>query len=795
MWKNYVKSALRAFYKNRLYTITNLTGLSIGMACVILILLWVQHELSYDRFHQDANRIYRLQNHYQYGDNVREDLLMPGAFSDALKEEISYITEATRILSMGQSFFQKNEVKEYEGRIIATNDTFFKVFSFKLIERSGDKLLDEPFKVILSQKISTKYFGKEDPIGKTILIDNKDYIVTGIIEDNPGNSHIQYDIIKSDKFLDSRESWDIGFFYIFFKTNKDVDPLQLHADLNSIASRYRKGNSNDYYAKKLVDIHLRSNLTGHAWEGQNGSIQYVILFSTIALVILIIACINYVNLTTAYSLQRIKEVAIKKIVGATRGQIVIQYLGESIFLCMISMILAGVLVELMLPFFNDLISSNLSFQLLHTDNLFLIVAASVLIGLISGVYTATAFSRIKSEQILKSSSYNKTFGITRLKKILVGIQFFISLSLLIAALAISRQLNYVQNKRLGFDKDQLMTLLLRRDLSSNSYGSFKNEIMQLAEVENVAYGPSFGMSMSTNVLPDDLSKDAKGYNCSFAFVDYAFIKTMGINLVQGRDFDLNHRLDSVNSIIINQSAARKFGWDEPLGRTIKIIDPYVQSDDGKPVYKEYNVIGVVQDYHFRSLKAEIAPMILQISSTTSPYAVILRFHTANPQNLISNMEKIWKKFVPSKPFDYQFLDDYYAALYKSETRLSEISYLFTGLAIFLSVLGLAGIFSLSAENRKKEIGIRKVMGASVARIIKLLINDFTKIILFSSLFAIPLAWYGITKWMESFAYKAPFSIWIYAGAIASLVIITWTALIYQAIRSSMTNPVNVLRNE
>ncbi|MDN5205298.1 ABC transporter permease [Fulvivirgaceae bacterium BMA10] len=792
MIKNYFKIAFRNLKKYKGYSFINITGLAVGLACVLLISLFVLDELSYDKFHKDADNLYRI----GFVNKKKEvNYFTPTPFAPALKNEIPGIIATQRLASYAGPLITNGIDAFYESGYIGADADFFSFFSFKLLAGNPDKVLSDKESIVIVKSLADKYFGLEDPIGKTLKLNGKEKIITGIAADPPTNSHITFKIVIPHKFSeDDEQEWSWSMYQTYAKLLKDYSLEGIGDKIKEIFIKNRKSDKdeNTYILEPITSIHLYSGPKGDFFKA-GSDIRYVYIFTCIALLILFIACINYTNLATARSMRRAKEVGIRKVSGASRRQIMYQFIGETLMLTLVAVLLAGVLVEIALPLFNQITDKTLDFRLLSIETFSLLLATTIVTSIIAGSYPAFFLSAFSPQNILKGILHGKKTNVS-FREILVVFQFAITLILVIGAIVIHKQLQYIQIKRLGFDKENVLLTNKRIALKGDKLSSFMNEVKQLNEVENLAVGPMPGMTMTGPVTPEGLGENEGLVTASISYVDFNFMTTLGIEVKQGRAFSEMLPGDSINSIIINESAVKEFGWsDNPIGKRVSKREYNFYTRES--IEKEFQVIGVVKDFHFLSLKQHITPLILQIKPYNKLYSQLgIRYKTENLSEFLETLEDIWKRHVPDKPFEYTFLDETFDKYYRSEQKLAKIFWAFTGLTILIAILGLFGLASYSAEQRRKEIGIRKVLGASVFSVIKLFIRDYNRLVFIAMLISIPVAWYIAHQWLNDFAYKINVGIDILIIASIAVLIISWITVSYQSLKAARVNPVKTLRD-
>ncbi|MCK4663469.1 MAG: ABC transporter permease [Bacteroidales bacterium] len=798
MLKNYFKIAIRNLLRQKAYSIINILGLSIGIACCILIFLYINNELSYDKFHDNVENIYRVSTEGNISKDYINVAKTSPALSAAIVKDFPEVTNAVRIHEMNQAtLFSYKDKNYYEEQIFYADSSFFDIFSFKLIKGNPKKVLTEPFSIVLTEKTASKFFGNEDPVGKSLRINDKNnYLITGIVEDVPQNSHFHFNMLVSFSTLyklngkERYKHWGSISYSTYITLTDGVDYKAFNKKLPDFANRYLfKGEEVDVniklnpYLQPLTSIHLHSKLMAEIEP--TGDINNVYIFSAIAIFILLIACINFMNLSTARSLRRAKEVGMRKVHGAVKKQIVFQFLGESVLLSLLGLIIALTLVELFLPEFNNLVNKQLSLNFINDWYLILgFIGVSVVVGIIAGSYPAFYLSSYQPVKVLKGELKEKT-GKFSLRNLLVIFQFVISITLIISSIVIFNQLELLKNTKLGFNKDNVIVIPLREERMQQKYEVFTNELKKLPEIISISAASStLGSSLNgSGFVPEGVDEKDPWLIFNMA-VDYDYVKTMGMTMSMGRDFSREYSTDTA-SVIINETLLKKLGWKEPLGKTFSHLS---RSNSLK-----LKVIGVVKDFHFISLKQNIEPFMMFYNPD-----IFTNLNIRIAGNIPESIDKIqqkWNELETSFPFDYFFLDNTYKHLYKPEQQTSRIFNYFTYLAIFISCLGLFGLASYVSEQRTKEMGIRKVFGASVKNIIVLLSKEFLKWILIANIIAWPLAYYLMNKWLQDFAYRTETYLWIFIiSALAALFIALFTVS-FQAIKAASANPIDSLKYE
>lgn len=788
MLKNHIKIAWRNFIQHKWYSFMNLGGLAIGMACSILILLWVQNESSYDTFHTNSDEIYRLTA------TANEDFkaaVSPAGMIEEMPNLVPEIKSSLRLSYPFEALVEINNQKFKEEPIIFADSNFLEVFTFPLIEGNSGTALTKPDGILITEKIARKLFGSEKALGQTIKIDNKDtFTVTGVMANIPPNSHLQFNMImplayraKTDNDLINKV-WDSFNYYGYFQFEKGA--ISSSTDLSSITERI-----NQIYAERqpefeiafnlqaLKDIHLRSNLQidlpGH------GNILYVNIFFIAAFIILIVACINYMNLATARSSRRAKEVGLRKVIGAGRRQLVFQFLGESMMTSFLSLILAIVIVYLSLPGFNNLAQKELTFHIGDNGVWMVLLAIALITGLISGSYPALFLSSFKPIKVLKGrlklSKYNLVF-----RNGLVITQFVVSVLLLIGTMVIYTQLNFIKNKNLGYDKSNLIYIPMEGEI----WG--KQQALRAALGENPLTDDfSIVTDLPANLITGDfdIHWDGKDPNLQVLFpnliTDEKFLDVFQMTLLNGRDFSKTS--SDNNDYLINETAAGIMGMDveNAVGKSLTF-----RGDKG-------TIIGVVKDFNYKPLQYAIEPLLLQYREQGA--IAVVRTAPKTTDRTIAALEDIYGKLNPAYPLSYNFVDGDLDAQYQSERQMGTIFNVFALLAIFISCMGLYGLSAFMTEQRFKEIGIRKVLGASVIKLVNMLSKDFLRLVFIAFIIAIPLAWYAMNKWLQEFAFHAEIQWWIYALSGFIVLFVALSTVSFQSIKASLANPIKSLRTE
>jgi len=791
MLKNYFLIAIRNLKNYKGYSLINILGLSIGIACCVIIMLYVRNEMSFDEYHEKSDRIYRIEYSGRFGENEINNVRTPADWAPALKNDYPAIENFVRLKPPRSRWMLKYEDRLFfEKGFVFADSTIFSVFDFELVRGNPKDVLKAPNSVVLTEEMTQKYFGSEDPIGKTILLDNKHIItVSGIMKQIPRNSHFDFDFLASFSTLYTEPHIFGGLPYLaassqytYVLLTKNASASDLESALPGFVEKYLSDELSPdeqmkIELKPLTDIHLHSH---REYEFQtNGDISYVYMFSTIAFIILLIASINFMNLTTARSANRAKEVGMRKVVGARREQLIRQFIGESALLALISLAIACLFVQLSLPYFNQLSERYLSFDLFNDPFLiFGLIAITAFIGILAGSYPALYLSGFKPVKVLKGAK-----GVV-IWRVLVVIQFVASIVLIIGTIAVFNQLSFMQNQSLGFNKEHVVVIPLPDPAVRDRFDALESRLSENTGVLNVAASSSLpgGLYNSWSIVTDGMSSE-DGIIFNVNSVSEHFFEALHIDFVGGRTFSPNAHQDPNRTVILNETGVKKLHLEDPIGEILAL----------GPQFK-LQVIGVVKDYHFRSMHQPIEPLMI-FPRLMDMIFVSIRVRPDNLDQAINQIEEAWRNVNPEHVFEYSFLDQDYDNTYKAEKRFGEIFGLFTGLAIFIACLGLYGIAAYTAEQRTKEIGIRKVLGASSSTIVILLNQAFTKLVIVANLAAWPIAYYLIGIWLGDFAYKSYPGIKVYVGAALVSFFVAGITVAHQSIKAANIQPVNALKYE
>ena len=804
MFFNYLKIALRNLLKHKSYSLINVFGLAIGLACAILIILFVQDELSFDSFHADAEHIYRVVEERQTPDGSKRYFAHTmGPIAPSLLESFPEVEAAVRVrdrYGLGRVAVGYGEYNAYVGDHLLVEPSFFDVFDFQLLQGNAETALNDPRSIVLTESAARRYFGAENPMGKILKTDEPGEVkVTGIIQDPPKNSHLDFSMLFPFASIEADEgwqrfmnSWNSNEFITYVKMKEEISVEQFNAKIAALVGQHRAEQQQQprvLSLQPLRDIHFGSAHLERDNNSNKGEIAYVYVFSTIALFVLVIASINYMNLATARSMKRAKEVGMRKVAGARRGQVVWQFLSESILFALFSFVIAGIIVELVLPSFNAM--SNKALTLGLTSNAVLVAGLFLLVlivGIVSGSYPALYLSQLSPAVAFKGESRVGTKG-SFLRRSLVVVQFSLSIIMIIATLVVSRQLDYIQTKNLGFNQDQLVVIDINSGDTRRNFVSIKNEMSAIPAVQSVSVSsrvPGEWKNISRiNAVPEG-SPETDVRSMYFMAIDEQFLDTFEISLAEGRNLSSEMGTDTT-AVIINETAAKMLGWDSPIGKELRVPSRNFSA----------RVVGVVKDFHFQSLHEVINPLVL--GHWNNPVTAIdyftCRVNTANIQQTLLRLRQIHEKFDQETPFEYNFLDERLSDFYQQDISTGTIFRIAASLTIVIACLGLLGLAAFAAELRTKEIGVRKVLGASVASIAGMLSKDFVMLVLIANAVAWPIAYLAMSRWLDNFAYRTDLSWWIFAIAGGSAVLIALLTVSFQAIKAAVSNPVDALKYE
>jgi putative ABC transport system permease protein len=804
MLRNYIIIAFRNLLRNRVNTLINLTGLSLGISCCLLITLFVQDELTYDQYHEQKEVIYRVSNIMRMGTNQDHYALTSMAVGPGLTEAYPEIDTFVRFRYSSNRVSVKYQEKLFNERLIYMVDpNVFDVFSYQLLKGNRQTALAKPGVIVLTASLAEKYFGNEEPMGKVIELNNNNYEVTGVMEDLPSNSDLPINALIS--MLDMPEQaqqtfmWDWGRlgFYTFLKMKNPVNPDDFKEKLEKFSQErvipFWKENSIDgemhYELTPLQELHFRTDMS---YDTPKGDKSYLYIFSMVAIFILLIACINYINLSVAQSTRRSTEVGIRKTSGAERSHLIIQFMGESLILSIAALALSIIIVEVSLPVFNHLAEKSFSFEnLFHPEILLTMLGIVTVVGVLAGSYPALYLSSFNPVDVLKGNL--KLSGKNWLRKSLVVVQFTISVVMIIATLIVYEQMNYLKNRDLGFNKDQVMVVEVPRDTALfRKFTQVKHELLSNPGVKDVATtGRSVPGENTGSLLfrTEQANGELKENHYNVISVDEKFMEVMDIDLVDGRNFERSRQTDPQQAFMVNRAFVKAMGWENPIGKRMQwgLMPNNQAANDG-------HVVGVFEDYHYASLHNQIDPLVW-LYNPNAPGRLLIDLKGGDISNSVSFVEEKWKSFDPGHPMEYFFLDAFFDSQYQQEEKMMQIFGYFSILTILIACMGLFGVASFVTQQRTKEVGIRKTLGADTGQIVYLLSRDFAVLVLISILIAAPLSWLGMTIWLEGFAYPTQMPVYAFGLAgLASLAIALLTTG-YHAIKAARSNPVHALRHE
>ncbi len=783
MFKNYLKTAFRSFKRHKSSFLINVIGLSIGMACSILILLWVLDELNYDRFHADTERIYQVMEHQSYSGDIMTTHSTPGILAPALKEEVPEFEHVATYTWNIEYLFTKGEKSLKETGLYARPD-FFHILDIKILHGGKDELINSPKSVVISKELAEKYFNEENPVGESITINGTEvHTVTGVFEQLPENSSFQFSyILPFEDWLQNNEwatRWGNNGPRTIAKLYPGVDVTALNSKIKDFVKQKDDSDSNvDLFVFPFADLYLYGQFEEGVQTG--GRIDYVRLFTIVAIFILLIACINFMNLSTAKATKRAKEVGIRKSIGASQGSLIGQFIGESMIITFFSLLVSVFLVELSLPVFNDLTDKAIDISYSDPMLLLIFLGTALVTGFVAGSYPAFYLSSFEAVKTLKGNlkiSGSEAFA----RKGLVVFQFSLSVILIISTIVVYQQIQFTQTKNLGYKKENLITFPVEGDIY-DKWDTFKAQVKDIPGVVNASRSSSSFMGRNSNTSGLEWPGKLPDTHILFENVsaDYGLIETMGFELIAGRSHSEEFGADTAR-IVINETAANVMGLENPVGQTIQLWE------------QDTEIIGVVKDFHFQNLRYEVEPLFFRV--TDFGWAAYVRVESDNIRETLAQIEAKYKEFNPTYPFAYEFMDEQYAALYRGEQRIGDLAKYFSIFAIIISCLGLFGLSAFTAEQRAKEIGVRKVLGASVQNLVLHLTKDFTKLVLIAIAIAIPVSWWMMDKWLSDFAYNPGLNWWIFAASGLLAVVIAWLTVSWQSVKAALVNPVQSLKSE
>lgn len=798
MFKNYLLIATRTLSKNLGYTSINVFGLAIGLACCLLVTLYIRFETSFENFHENKASLYRYVSRYERDGQMRMQTNLPPGMAPLLANHFPEVEHYTRFGEVDERPLMVFEKQPLDAkRFVMADAGFFQMFTFPLVQGDAKTVLTRPFTIAIAQSVADKYFPGGDALGKTIRFDNEfDFEVSGVFEDVPANSHLQFTYVSSfitmgkvlekrynwpaERLLENLDAWNYSA-YFYIPNAADPDELAKRMDQKFTEARGDKYNANvtGDWLQPLEEIHFTKGIRNDVASGDKSTIY---IFSAVALLILIIACFNFMNLSTARAMKRAKEVGLRKVMGAFRHQLVRQFLGETLIMVSIALVLGIVLLELMVPMFNSLVGQQLKVEYFTRNSfIWIFILAGLVTGVLAGSYPAFYLSSFNPARVLKGETGRS--GNAALRKVLTVMQFGVAIFLLIGTFAVFKQMSYVQDTNLGFNQESIIYFAPPTELY-NRKEAFRQNLLQHSAIQSATFSNGTpGMSNSTwgYNFPD---LKIEGQTMNTIIIDFDYLKTYGLEIVEGRNISSEFSTDSSDAYLINETAVRDLMLENPIGTAIQATDGH---GPGK-------IVGVVKDFHYRSLHKKIEPLVLR-HDQNNMWCMSVKFSDGALKEGLAAVESEWKKIVPDYPFNYEFVDDTIARQYKADQNTGVLLTSFSALAIIIACLGLLGLTAFMTEQRKKEIGVRKVLGASVASVVLLLSKDFSKLIIIAFVIVVPIAWYAVNQWLNDFAYKAEISPLVYLGAGLSILIVAFSSMAYQSIKAAVVNPSDTLRNE
>jgi putative ABC transport system permease protein len=786
MLKNYFKILIRNMYRNKGYTVISITGLAAGLVCCILILLWVQDELNFDRFHVKSDDIYRvyIEDHFPDG-RINAYGVTPGPLGDALKAEYPEVIDYVRIRVSKNTTVKVGDRTFNEKNFAFADPSIFEVFTFPFVKGNPLNSLADPSSIVMTRTACEKYFGDENPMGQVIHVDDRfDFTINGIIEDVPSNSHFTFDFVVSYELLKKYgakiDEWGSIGTYTYILLQKDIPYQDFASKIRDYLKTKSSKSITEPHLQPLVDIHLRSkSIMG---MGAEGDIRYIYIFSAVAAFVLLIACINFMSLTTARSAKRAREVGMRKVAGAKRMDLILQFFSESFFFSLVALLLAMILLQFLLPAFNALAGKQIALNVNDFSGKILwTVAIALITGMISGIYPAMFLSSLQPVDVLKAPLTRGKRGST-FRRVLVVTQFSLSIILIVGTLQVARQLDYIRNQNLGFDKDNLLYVAIPGNLAQG-YESIKHELSELPGVEDVTAASDLPtrVRISSHGAFWEGKDPEEMVELKILYVDYDYAKTLGLTVAEGRFFSEDFASDKQEAFVLNQAAVKAMALRSSIGKAFEMN-------------RKGTIVGIVQDFHFSSLHQAIQPLVMMASQNNLTH-FILRIRSDNIPSTIGLLKNTWTRITSGYPFEYGFVDERIDSLYGVERRVGKIFGCFTMLSILISCLGLFSLASFSAELRTREIAVRKVLGAQIPGIIYLLSKEFAKLVLIAALLAWPVAYVVMEKWLGSFAYRVTNSAGTFILSAALALVISQLTVGYQTVRAASANPVDALKYE
>jgi putative ABC transport system permease protein len=798
MIKNYLLIAVRNLTKNFGYTAINIFGLAIGLACCLLVTLYIRFELSYENFHENKASIYRYIPRGERDGKVSMQTMLPAGFGPLINNSFREVEKFTRFSDVDErALLRKGDVFLDAKTLSVADKDFFEIFSFPLLQGDAAQVFARPNTIAIAQSVADKHFPNHDAIGQVIRYNNTyDYEITGVFKDVPANSHLQFTYLTTfetiakmiqdqydfpaDQFLNSLDAWNYST-YFYIPNEQDIEGLAKRIDQKFTEARKEefKDQGLGDWLQPLDEIHFTKGIKA---DSANGDISYVYIFSAVALLILIIACFNFMNLSTARAMKRAKEVGLRKVMGAFRYQLINQFLGETIVLVSISLFIGIILLEMLVPMFNSLVGQQLEINYLGENSVLLyIILAGLLTGILAGSYPAFYLSSFVPAQVLKGQTGPS--GNAGLRKTLTVLQFGVAAFLMIGTLVVYQQMSFIQNRNLGFDKESIVYMNPPAELWTKRE-VMKQSLLTNSQIKSVAFSNGTPGMESATWQYDFPGLEIPKRSMNTMIIDYDYLKTFGLEIVEGRDLSKEFSTDSTEAYLINEAAVIELMLDKPIGTPMRALD-------GHPIGK---IVGVVKDFHYRSLHRKIEPLVLRYDPRNM-WCMSVKMNSGNLKDNLTALEKEWKKLAPDYPFSYQFVDETIERQYQAEQNTGVLIGAFALLAIIIACLGLLGLTAFMTEQRKKEIGVRKVLGASVYGIIVLLSKEFSRLVLIAFFIVVPLAWYAMNQWLADFAYQVKISPFSFFAAGLIVLVIAFVSVFYQALKAAVINPSETLRSE
>lgn len=796
MFRNLFKTALRNILRDKIYSLINVLGLTIGITSSIFLLLYVLDELSYDKYHTRGQDIYRVITTIKEVDDEFTWVVAQIPFAPTVRDKFPEVEKSVRFIGTGRVLYQKDDLKFYEEEIYAADSAVFEMFSYNFIEGDPGTALHSPNSIVLTKNLAVKYFGNEHALGKTLQAGSELYQVTGVIENVPKNSHFTFDGLISITSLNEQTrtgNWgNFGVFtYLYAPTIQD--PKTLESKLSAIYDEYcapifkQYGINFTYKLQRITDIHLHSRYEGES--NANGDIKYVYIFSAVAIFMLIIASINYMNLATARSARRSREVGIRKVVGSHKVLLISQFILESLLLTLIAFVFSLIFVIALLPFFNHLLNKEISMNFLQQPMILTGLAVIIIfVGFLGGSYPAFYLSSFNPAAVLKSKVTSRG-GNAFLRKGLVVLQFSISIVMLVCTWLVYDQLQYLRNKDLGFDKEHIVRMSLSTQEMRNNYRVLRDELLQLPEVLNVATaGTSPGYGVGKNLINvEDQNGEMVERGIDMYPIDYDYLSTLGFHIIDGRDFSKDRTSDSTTAVIVTEAMLKRMGWDSAIGKRFSFIN-----QDGERG-ETMRVIGVVKDYHHASLYDIIEPILFLPRENNR--VLHIKIDGRDIKGTLAKVESVWNRVQTDQPFEYTFLDQEFQEQYQNDERRGQIFTLFAGLTMAIACLGLLGLASYTTEQRTKEISIRKVLGANVQSLVYLITREFILLVFISIVIGLPIAHYFMKKWLQNFAFAMDINWMTFVLVSFVVLLITFSTVSFHTMKAAHANPVDALKEE